>query len=184
MNLPGPPPDPDPIEKRVPALRIRQPIGDIFLAAMDYELVQKITFFDVRRVLRDQRDVEAYLGIQRPLNETRVKDLQKYVNFVDATFPTTVILAIDESECVSYEEDKQMLVLSNVRKGNTKPDIAISNLCRVIDGQHRIAGLEKFNGKYFDVMAAIFVGIDISDQAYIFATVNLEANEGTEKPCL
>jgi DGQHR domain-containing protein len=34
--------------------------------------------------------------------------------------------------------------------------------------------LEDFKGKNFDVMAAIFVGIDISDQAYIFATVNLE----------
>ncbi len=85
-----------------------------------------------------------------------------------------MILAIDESECVSYEEDKHELVLSNVRAGNEKPDIAISNLCRVIDGQHRIAGLENFKGNNFDVMAAIFVGIDISDQAYIFATVNLE----------
>jgi DGQHR domain-containing protein len=168
------PPDQDPIVKRVPALRLRQPIGDIYLAAIDYQLLQKITYFDVRRVLRDQRDVEAYLGIQRPLNESRVSDLQKYVNFVDATFPTSVILAIDESECVSYEEDKHELVLSNVRRGNEKPDIAISNLCRVIDGQHRIAGLETFNGQNFDVMTAIFVGIDISDQAYIFATVNLE----------
>jgi hypothetical protein len=44
----------------------------------------------------------------------------------------------------------------------------------VIDGQHRIAGLEKFTGAHFEVMTAIFVGIDISDQAYIFATVNLE----------
>lgn len=61
-----------------------------------------------------------------------------------------------------------------MRRGNEKPDIAISNLCRVIDGQHRIAGLEKFKGSNFDVMVAIFVGIDISDQAYIFATVNLE----------
>jgi DGQHR domain-containing protein len=100
--------------------------------------------------------------------------LHDYVNFVDATFPTAVILAIDESECVSYDDDKHQLVLSNVRAGNERPDIAISNLCRVIDGQHRIAGLEDFKGKNFDVMAAIFVGIDISDQAYIFATVNLE----------
>ncbi|HUZ32295.1 MAG TPA: DGQHR domain-containing protein [Xanthobacteraceae bacterium] len=168
------PPDPDPIEARVPALRLRQPIGDIYLAVVDHKVLQKITYFDVRRVLRDQRDVEAYLGIQRPLSESRVSDLHKYVNFIDATFPTAVILAIDESECVSYEEDKHELVLSNVRKGNETPDIAISNLCRVIDGQHRIAGLENFKGKDFEVMTAIFVGIDISDQAYIFATVNLE----------
>jgi DGQHR domain-containing protein len=166
--------DPDVITKNVPALRIRQPIGEIYLAAIDHALLQKITYFDVRRVLRDTRDVEAYLGIQRPLSESRVADLEKYVNFVDATFPTAVILAIDESDCVSYDERKQELVLSNVRAGNAEPDIAFSNLCRVIDGQHRIAGLEAYKGPQFQVMAAIFVGIDIADQAYIFATVNLE----------
>ncbi len=53
------PADPDPISQRVPALRIRQPIGDIYLAAIDSKVLQKITYFDVRRVLRDQRDVEA-----------------------------------------------------------------------------------------------------------------------------
>jgi DGQHR domain-containing protein len=166
--------DTNPIVKTVSALRLRQPIGDIYLAAIDHELLQKITYFDVRRVLRDQRDVEAYLGIQRPLNESRVTDLEKYVNFVDATFPTAVILAIDDSECVTYDEDRQQLTLSNVRRGNERPDIAISNLCRVIDGQHRIAGLHNFTGDKFEVMVALFVGIDISDQAYIFATVNLE----------
>jgi DGQHR domain-containing protein len=175
MDLPLPvPSDPDPIEERVPALRLRQPIGDIYVAALDHKLLQKITYFDVRRVLRDKRDVEAYLGIQRPLSESRVSDLQKYVNFLDATFPTAVILAIDDSDYARYDDDKHELILSNVRSGNERPDLAISNLCRVIDGQHRIAGLEAFKGKDFQVMTAIFVGIDISDQAYIFATVNLE----------
>ncbi len=168
------PVDPSPITKHVSALRLQQPIGDIYLAAIDHELLQQITYFDVRRVLRDQRDVEAYLGIQRPVSESRVRDLEKYVNFVDATFPTAVILAIDDSECVTYDDSKHELTLSNVRRGNEKPDIAISHLCRVIDGQHRIAGLEKFAGEKFEVMVALFVGIDISDQAYIFATVNLE----------
>src|SRR6202040_2041763 len=126
------PVDDDPIVKQVPALRVRQPIGDIFLASVDYRLLQKITYFDVRRVLRDQRDVEAYLGIQRPLEERRVSALEKDVNFVKATFPTAVILAIDESECVTYDDDTMQLTLSNVRHGNEKPDIAFSNLCRVI----------------------------------------------------
>ena len=61
--------DDDAITKQIPAIRVQQPIGDIYLASIDHELLQKITYFDVRRVLRDQRDVEAYLGIQRPLNE-------------------------------------------------------------------------------------------------------------------
>jgi DGQHR domain-containing protein len=168
------PPDPDRISKNVRALRVRQPIGEIFLAVIEHDLLEKITFFDVRRVLRDTRDVEAYLGIQRPLSEARVSDLERYVNYADATFPTSIILAVDDPEYVSYDEKSLTLTLSNVREGNDKPDINFSNLCRVIDGQHRIAGLAKFAGAKFQIMAAIFVGIDIADQAYIFATVNLE----------
>jgi DGQHR domain-containing protein len=47
-------------------------------------------------------------------------------------------------------------------------------VCRVIDGQHRIAGLEGFEGENFDVLVTLFVGSDIADQAHVFATVNLE----------
>jgi len=49
LDLPA---DADPISKSVPALRLRQPIGEIYLAAIDHELLQKITYFDVRRVMR------------------------------------------------------------------------------------------------------------------------------------
>ncbi len=168
------PPDPDKITKTVPALRIKQPIGEIYVASFNHKLIQKITFFDVRRVLRDERDIEAYLGIQRPLNETKISELKKYVNFNDATFPTAATLAADKSEYVTYNEETKELTFSNCLPGENTPSIAFSNLCRVIDGQHRIAGLEGFEGNDFEMMAAVFVGIDLADQAYIFATVNIE----------
>lgn len=165
--------DRDLIVKRFKALKAQQPIGDIFVATIDCKLIQKITFFDVRRRLQDDRDVEKYLGIQRPLNTARVNDLKNYVNFIDATFPTSIILAI-ESDYVSFDEKTNMMTISNARRGSKKPDIAFSNLCRVIDGQHRIAGLQGFRGENFDVLVSIFVGSDIADQAHVFATVNLE----------
>lgn len=173
-ELPLPPPaDPSPITRTFPAIRIRQPIGDIFVCVMSYDILQKITFFDVRRVLRDSRDIEMYLGIQRPLNERRVEEIKKYVTFRDATFPTSIILAVDD-EYTGYDEQAREIALSNVKRGEATPSVAFSNLCRVIDGQHRIAGLEGFNGESFEVPVSLFVGSDISDQAYIFATVNLQ----------
>jgi DGQHR domain-containing protein len=168
--------DPDKIERRFKALRVRQPIGDIFIATVDYKSIQEITFFDVRRRLQEQRDIERYLGIQRPLNDGRVKELNQYVNFVDATFPGTVIVSV-ENDYARYDEESGEIVVSNTKIGEVTPSIALRNICRVIDGQHRIAGLEKFNssgGKHFDVMVSFFIGSDISDQAYVFATVNLE----------
>ncbi|WP_422020399.1 DGQHR domain-containing protein [Pyruvatibacter mobilis] len=166
-------PDPDTIELSFPAIRVRQPIGDIFSAVIDANSIRKITYFDVRRVLRDERDIEKFLGVQRPLHEKRVSEIKDYVQFIDATFPTSIIISV-ENEYARFDEDKNIITITNTREGEKKPSIAISNTCRVLDGQHRIAGLEGVKEGHFDLMVSIFVGADISDQAYVFATVNLE----------
>lgn len=166
-------PDPDIRELRFTALRATQPIGDIYIGVMSSADVGLVANFDVRRVLVEERDVERYLGIQRPLMPHRVNDLQKYVNFKDATFPTAVILAI-EDKYANYDEESRQLVVRNYLEGEKKPSTNIRRIARVIDGQHRIAGLYAFTGVAFDVPVTVFVGSDISDQAYVFATVNLE----------
>ncbi|MBI3699468.1 MAG: DGQHR domain-containing protein [Afipia sp.] len=165
--------DPDKITLEVDALKVTQPIGDFFVASMEHEVLIKISYFDVRRVLRDSRDIERYLGIQRPLSEKRVKDLSAYVNFLDATFPSSIILAIDD-EYAEYDEKKKKLSIRNFKEDETSPSIAISEVARVLDGQHRIAGLESFKGENFGLSVTIFIGSDIADQGYIFSTVNLE----------
>lgn len=166
-------PDPDVRELRFTALRATQPIGDLYFAVMSSADVGLIAYFDVRRVLVQERDVERYLGIQRPLHPKRVADLQKYVNFSDATFPTAIILAIDDNYA-TYDPAKMELTVRNYREGEDRPSTNIRRIARVIDGQHRIEGLYSFKGKTFEVPVTIFVGSDISDQAYVFATVNLE----------
>lgn len=166
-------PDPDVINYSFPVVRATQPVGDIFLASIPWRIITKISYFDVRRVIQEERDVERYLGIQRPLDLNRVKKLEDYVNYVDASFPTAIIIAVDENYA-NYDEKAGLLTVSNTRANEDKPSIAISNIARVIDGQHRIAGLQKFRGEQFDVPVSIFVGADVADQAHIFATVNLE----------
>ena len=71
------PVDRDIIVKKFRAFKARQPIGDLYLAVVDSKLVQQMTFFDVRRRLQKEGDVEKYLGIQRPLNDSRVRDLMQ-----------------------------------------------------------------------------------------------------------
>jgi DGQHR domain-containing protein len=165
--------DPSPIEYQFSCLRATQPIGDMFIASMPFKTLIRISHFDVRRVLQEQRDVEKYLGIQRPLDDARVKSLSDYVNFKDASFPTSIILAIDE-EYSSFDEARNIMKLSNCRAGEDRPSVPISRIAKVLDGQHRIAGLKAFQGETFDVSVTLFVGADISDQAHVFATVNLE----------
>src|SRR4051812_28214913 len=109
-----PPPDERLITEEFDAIRIKQPIGDIYVARMTSRQITRITFFDVRRRIQAERDVERYLGIQRPLNETRVEALKQYVTFADATFPTAIIIAV-EADYATYEEERRRLILSNTR---------------------------------------------------------------------
>ena len=151
--------------RRFSALRIRQPIGEFFLAVMQAPDLVAISYADVRRL--QQNKLDRYIGINRRLTSTRVTQLKSYVNTYDATFPTSIILAID-SENATYDEVSGVLQLF-ANKGKNIEDIA-----KIIDGQHRIAGLGGLSdNKDFEVGVAVFVGADIATQANIFATVNL-----------
>jgi DGQHR domain-containing protein len=166
--------DPDRREISVPALKANQPIGDLYVAVISAADLGLIANFDVRRVLQEERDVERYLGIQRPLNPQRVAALEKYVKFSDATFPTSIIIAIDDEYAV-YDENEGLLSIRNYREGEKKPSRAIRRIARVIDGQHRIAGLYALDKQaVFNLPVTVFIGSDIADQAYVFATVNIE----------
>jgi DGQHR domain-containing protein len=170
------PPDTTKIDVELSSLRARQPIGELYMSTVAADVLVRITDFDVRRVIEADRDVERYLGIQRPLDESRVKQLNKYVNFVDATFPTACILAVD-AEYASYDEETNKLTIRNYREGDEEPSRAIRYIARVLDGQHRIAGLREYAGDVFEVPVVFFIGADISEQANIFSTVNLEQNK-------
>ena len=166
--------DPDCQSLSFQCLCARQPVGDIYIAVVPFRDLVRITYFDVRRRLQQERDFERYLGIQRPLEPKRVQQLAQYVNFADASFPTSIIIAL-EQDYVSFSEEKQRMTISNFREGEHHPSTALVRLARVLDGQHRIDGLRQgFKGSDFDLSVTIFVGADISDQAHIFATVNLQ----------
>lgn len=154
-------------------LPIEQPVGKLYVGAMPWQVLKKITFFDVRELIKGERPLEEYLGIQRQVKQDRVAELRKYVNLKDACFPTGIILAV-EAECAEYDEKKRVMTLSNVMDTEDPADrIFLSQIARVIDGQHRIAGLEGFEGTDFDLPVTLLVGMDIADQGHIFATVNL-----------
>ncbi len=162
-------------ERRVefPCLQMEQPVGGIYLGVMPWKTLLDITYFDVRHIVREQRDVETYLGIQRELRPERVEELRRYVNYKDASFPTGIVIAV-EADCAAYDPQRQMMTLMNNMNTETADErVFFRDIARVIDGQHRIEGLQGFEGEHFDLPVIILVGMDIADQAYIFSTVNL-----------
>jgi DGQHR domain-containing protein len=153
-----------------PCLKITQPIGEFFIGSIPSQILCDITWFDVRRIESEKRDVETYLGIQRPLHSKRVKEIKNYVETIDACFPTAVIIAVS-GVCAKYDEEKKEMTLSSYF-GEDK-EITYKKIAKVLDGQHRIEGLREYQDQNFEVNISIFVDMDIADQAYIFSTVNL-----------
>jgi DGQHR domain-containing protein len=110
----------------------------------------------------EDESFEQFLGIQRELSPGRVAEIQKYVTNVDATFPTGVLLAVSHEHARYNEASGTMTIVRH------------SKAAKIIDGQHRIAGLRNYAGNPFQMNVAVFVDMDIQDQAMVFATINLK----------
>lgn len=158
-------------------LKVTQPIGEFFIGAIDAKLLLDITTVDVRAFGKGQGGTID--GIQRELSKSRLKDLSQYVNLEYATFPTSVILAIDQ-RCVSLTEVEgcaglYRLEVSAYDGSEGDAPIPLDASAFVVDGQHRLAGLESRDPEKdpFEVNVSIFVGAVLADQAEIFSRVNL-----------
>lgn len=164
-------------------LRVTQPIGDFYIASMQPQDLVEISYRDVRRLVHERRDVEKYLGIQREIKSKRVKEIKSYIKSPDATFPTSIILAINEN-CVDYDEKNKKMTLREFvpEEGSSQDKVSYGKIAKIIDGQHRIAGFlddeenyafDFMQDKEFEMNVVLFIGADIPQQADIFATVNL-----------
>ena len=181
-------------------LPVTQPIGTFYIGAISATDLVGIAWADIRRIARDDeehedgptgggfptdllqsesdefgdldldeaflsvddQDFERFLGIQRELSRARVGEIKQYVNTQDAAFPTSVLIAVS-SRYASFDETTS--TVSILRHGKA---------AKIIDGQHRIAGLEDYRGPEFDVNVSVFIDMDLQDQAMMFATINLK----------
>lgn len=175
---------------RIRVLKVNQKKSEFYIGVMDAKELVEISYADVRRLADEQRDVERYLGIQRPVNPSRITQIKKYLTSPDARFPTGIIVAIDE-KCAEFNEEGDELLLRPYVPKDDADDIAddeqdlpipLEKIAKVLDGQHRLAGFldedDNWSFKFdsngeFELSVVFFVGADLATQAEIFATVNL-----------
>lgn len=161
----------------IQCIEVKQPIGVFYVGKMQWKDLIDISYGDVRRIVKEEdNEIESSYGIQRDLSKKRLKEISEYVTFSDATFPTSIVLAIssideenDEQNIISYDKNSGLLKL----KRNDK-------IAKIIDGQHRVFGLKMYsdrtglfvNDLNFELIVTIFVDIDLDNQSMIFATIN------------
>lgn len=143
---------------KVRCLPVQQPIGTFYLCVMRCQDLLEVAYADVRRP-KDSL-FERVTGIQREPNPARVRELRQYVRNVDATFPTSVIVAIS---------DEDAKLDSSVTQLSIRRDEKVAT---ILDGQHRLAGLEEVSGD-FELNVVVFIDMDVQDQAMTFGTINL-----------
>ncbi|HBZ1054708.1 TPA: DGQHR domain-containing protein [Klebsiella pneumoniae] len=160
----------------IKALKVSQPIGEFYFGKIKAKDLVNITYSDVRRMAdSESRQLDDYIGIQRPLIESRVRQINSYISGVDSSFPNSIIIAMN-SDNVSWNENNGDFIISPNEDGD------LSKLAKILDGQHRIAGFDDSNTTFindigdvsdFELLITIFVDADISTQANVFSTVNL-----------
>jgi DGQHR domain-containing protein len=160
----------------IKALKVSQPIGEFYFGKIKAKDLVNITYSDVRRMAdSESRQLDDYIGIQRPLIESRVKQINNFISGIDSSFPNSIIIAMNSDNVSWNESNGDFIIFAN-------EDDDFSKLAKILDGQHRIAGFDDNNTTFinevgdvsdFELLITIFVDADISTQANVFSTVNL-----------
>ncbi len=146
-------------------IEINQPIGTMYLVKLPASVVSEIAATQTRKAYNDNQ-TEGYIGIQRKLEDNRVKAIANYCNSRDAMFPTPIILSAP-SKYFIIDEDKKTITVSREEV-----------YCSIIDGQHRIEGI-KASGLMdkFELLVEFVFDTDPARDAYLFSIIN-----GNQKP--
>lgn len=152
-----------------PCVRIHQPLGYFYIGVIGSRDLVRISFADRRKIEGGQREIEIVSGLERPLSPKKVAELRQYVNNVDASFPTGIILAVNGDDARFDEAEGTMSIRDR------------DNVAKIIDGQHRIEGLQAYDGQSeFELNVTIFVDMEMEDQAIVFSTINLKQSVVTK----
>lgn len=152
------------------AMKISQPIGELFIATIPSDKLTRLAKADIRRIT--SRELEKRSGIQRGLNSKRVSAITKYIETVDASFPNAFILNLNSE----YLNEAPKTIQSGCPDDSSLFCFEVSvdeGAFSIIDGQHRLSGFESADVEVFDLIVAFFIDLPIEDQAYLFSTINV-----------
>lgn len=161
---------------KIPVFSVTQPIGPFFVGVIRADQLLQICRFDYRR-MQYKNEYSDYMGIQRQLNENRIREIQKYVTTIDSSFPTSIVISVD-AKCAVLEEsglqDFKFLQISEyIDSASPELSVQLDHVATIIDGQHRLKGLEEAKLDDFELSVSIFIGADAATEASIFSIVNL-----------
>ena len=156
------------------ALKIEQPLSTFFLTKIKAEDLLSISFSEELQYLNDEGRLK---GSQRKTDEKRLMEIARYIDSVEMSFPTAIILAANydkNGEIVKLKEDRWTISEVGEQVFNINIPKSIP-LAAIIDGQHRLKAfkfIKREERKKIEIPCSIFFDLPNSYQAYLFATIN------------
>ena len=139
----------------IPYIEINQPIGSFYITKISADVL-------INLVNITPRDASNPNAIQRDQSNKRINEISKYCSDPDATFPTPIIISIYEN--VNIIRTKYTFSLNNSH---------IDKIGEVIDGQHRLKGIEKSGYSHkFDLPVVLMFDLTEEEKAYVFSIIN------------
>ena len=140
-------------------LEVRQPVGLFLLGRVKASQLLKITHSDPRRY---NQELDDYVGIQREIDEKKIKQLREFINTSDAAMPNSIIGTLKPDKYEYVSGPKILKIEEN------------SDSFAIIDGQHRLASFSYQKiAENFEIIVTFFVELDIEMQAYLFSIINM-----------
>jgi DGQHR domain-containing protein len=147
--------------------RVVQPIGVFYTGVMPASVLRRNAQPETRKVLSAD---ETMAGIQRVLSEDRLKEIGQYLRTADASFPNSIIVSLEPARLLGGPDailiDGQDIGLVRMVVQESEDTFSL------IDGQHRLNGFDEQTEGEFELIVAIFIGLDEEDKAYLFSTIN------------
>lgn len=124
-----------------------------FVSVLDNDVLKQVCFVS-------RRDEDAEVGFQRSLNESRAKDIARYLDELNGTIPSAIILSAQDNSNFAYNKSKGEISF-----------ITNANSFMVLDGQHRLYGLLKSTKNYV-IPVVIFNKLNTADEVNLFIDIN------------
>lgn len=134
-----------------PIIEVKQPIGLFYISSIPASILLKVVTNSRRSMGGD--------GVQRDAIKSRIKNISTFCRNSDSVFPTPIIVSINngmakiENRCIEFSD--------------------VSPIGDVLDGQHRLLGLENSGVEHdFQLPVVFMFGLTAEEKAYVFSIIN------------
>lgn len=169
---------------KLPAIKVEQPLGDFYVVSIPAEVLLKVCYTIRAEILDGYEDqsishvgtfINKLVGNQRITTKSRLEEIKRYTETVDASFPNSIILG------VNYYSDGTLVTDEAVRwdieqKGNGFYYLSIpteEELASIIDGQHRVFGFANSNCKDMELLCSVYLDLPLPYHGRIFTNINI-----------